>query len=73
MFGSWNQQYYKTCFMDLYYIFLIIKLSANNGQSCTHRIDRSGPERFNDGINLRDWLKPGHSKLNKAESVLIFM
>ena len=46
------------------------KLSANNGQSSTHRIDRS--ERFNDGISLREWLKPGHSKLNKAESVLIF-
>ena len=58
--------------MDLYYIFLIIKLSAKNGQYYTHRIDRSGPERFNDGINLRDWLKLGHSKLNKVESVLIF-
>ena len=50
----------------------LLKLSANNGLSCTHRIDRSGPERFNDGISLRDWLKSGHSKLNKVESVLIF-
>ncbi|KAF3966800.1 hypothetical protein CMV_009132 [Castanea mollissima] len=50
----------------------LLKLSANNGQSSMHRINRSGPEPFNDGISLREWLKPGRSKLNKAESVLIF-
>ena len=37
----------------------LLKLNANNDQPSTHRIDASGPEPFNNGISLRESLKPG--------------
>jgi protein suppressor of PHYA-105 1 len=50
----------------------LLKLNANNDQPSTHRIDASGPEPFNNGISLRESLKPGCCILNKVESLLIF-
>lgn len=47
----------------------LVRSSSNNDKS---RVDRSCPESLYEGISLREWLKPGHCRRDKVESLLIF-
>lgn len=47
----------------------LVRSSSNNDKN---RVDRSCPESLHEGISLREWLKPGHCRRDKVESLLIF-
>lgn len=47
----------------------LVRSSSNNDKS---RVDRSCPESLYEGTSLREWLKPGHCRRDKVESLLIF-
>lgn len=47
----------------------LVRSSSNNDKN---RVDRSCPESLYEGISLREWLKPGHCRRDKVESLLIF-
>ncbi|KAJ6400689.1 hypothetical protein OIU84_016181 [Salix udensis] len=47
----------------------LVRSSSNNNKN---RVDRSCPESLHQWISLREWLKPGHCRRNKVESLLIF-
>lgn len=50
----------------------LMRSSANSNQLSLHRIEEVIPESLHRGITLREWLKHGHCKRDKVESLLIY-
>ncbi|XP_057980744.1 protein SUPPRESSOR OF PHYA-105 1-like isoform X2 [Malania oleifera] len=50
----------------------LLDSSTSHDQSSPHSFDKVDPNFFYDGINLRNWLKPGCRNIDKAKSLYLF-
>lgn len=50
----------------------LLNSNTNHDQHSSHSADKANHESFDEGISLRDRLKPGGSTLNKVESMHLF-
>ncbi|KAI4355197.1 hypothetical protein L6164_003991 [Bauhinia variegata] len=50
----------------------LLRSDADDNKPCLQRLVKSSTESFDDGINLREWLKQANHKIDKTESLHIF-